>query len=289
MEYKDYYKVLGVSRFASQEEIKKAYRELAIKYHPDKNQGDKKSEKKFQEISEAYNVLSDPTKRRKYDFLGENWKQFENVDISDVNFDIDFNLKDIFDGFTGGAFSSFFSQFFSGMEEKGKNIEKDLIISLEEAYTGADKILSVGDEKFKIKINPGINSGQLLRLQGKGAPGLAPESRGDLLVKVHIAQHALFERKGNDLYRDKSIDLHTAVLGGKVNVQTLNGQIQVEIPPGTQSNKQLRLRKLGMPFSQNPRLFGDLYLTIQVNIPAKLSPEEAELYRKLSEMQGGGK
>ena len=285
MQYKDYYKVLGVSRFASQDDIKKAYRDLAIKYHPDKNQGDKNAEKRFQEISEAYTVLSDPSKRRKYDILGENWERFENVNIDDINFDFNFNLGEILDGFTGGGFSDFFNNFFSGMNEKGENIEKDLHISLEDAYKGINKIIEVGDEKYRLKIKPGVENGQLLRLKGKGGPGLDPESRGDLIVKVLIAQHPLFERKGNDLYHQKNIDLYTAVLGGKINLLTLNGQIQIEIPAGTQSNKQLRLKKLGMPFAQNPKLHGDLYLTIKVDIPDKLTPEEQELYKKLSNMR----
>ncbi len=287
MKYKDYYKILGVSRSASQEEIKKAYRSLALKYHPDKHRGDKNMEKKFQEITEANNVLSDPAKRRKYDLLGDNWEQYENT-----GFDFDFNLKDIFGG---GGFSDFFKQFFGGSTEpetvtqsqapKGKDAEISITLSLEEAFYGTERTFNVDEEKIKVAIKPGVAHGQVLRVKGKGGYSNGGQ-RGDLLIKINIAPHAKFERKGDDLYQEVKVDLYTAILGGKIEVLTLKGTtLQINIVAGTQNGKVLRLKDLGMPLYKSATASGAMYLKISVELPQRLSPEEKALFERLASMR----
>lgn len=287
MKYKDYYKILGVSRSASQEEIKKAYRSLALKYHPDKHKGDKNMEKKFQEITEANNVLSDPAKRRKYDLLGDNWEQYEQT-----GFDFDFNLKDIFGG---SGFSDFFKQFFGGSAEpetvtqsqapKGKDAEISITLSLEEAFYGTERTFNVDEEKIKVAIKPGVAHGQVLRVKGKGGYSNGGQ-RGDLLIRINITPHAKFERKGDDLHQEVKVDLYTAILGGKIEVPTLKGAVlQINISAGTQNGKVLRLKDLGMPLYKSATASGAMYLKISVTLPQNLSPEEKALFERLASMR----
>ncbi len=287
MEYKNYYQILEVRRSASQEDIKKAYRKLAVKYHPDKNRGDKKAEKKFQEISEAYNVLSDPSKRRRYDLLGSNWDRFKDTGFEDFNFD--FNLRDIGNILSKGisdGFSDFFQQFFGGYNEgsRGTDLKQEIEITLEEAYQGTERQVEVGEQTLKIKIKPGVKNGQTLRIKGKGGQRYEPEQRGDLLIQVKIQEHALFERIDNDLHQVKSIDLYTAVLGGKVSVKTIRGDVQLDIPARTPNGKIFRLKNLGMPDYKYQNKVGDLYVKISVRVPNPLSAEEEILFEKLADI-----
>lgn len=304
MEYKDYYKILGVEKTASQEEIKKAYRKLAVKYHPDKNKGDKNAENKFKEVAEAYEVLKDPEKRRKYDTLGANWKQYQ--DAGDfgrqpwgfggrpgggrMEFEGDLN-----DFFNGGGFSDFFQSFFGGgfgrrgraqqTGFKGQDYEGTISISLEEAYTGSQRVVEVNGEKLRIRIKPGVADGQTLRIRQKGGKGISGGESGDLYLKVNVSAHPEYERVGDDLYRNLEIDLYTAVLGGKAQVRTLKGDMSVNIPEGAENGKKLRLKGLGMPVYDRPGRYGDLYATINIALPKNLSTEERELFRKLSEIR----
>ncbi|MEM6846002.1 MAG: J domain-containing protein [Bacteroidota bacterium] len=297
MEYKDYYKVLGVSKTATQEEIKKKYRKLAVKYHPDKNKGDKAKEEKFKAITEAYEVLKDPEKRKQYDELGENWKYYQQQGANGgyggrgrttTQFDGDFS--DLFGD--GGGFSDFFESFFgrgSGSAQgrtsaafKGADIQANVTISLEDAYEGGTRLINLNGTRLRMKLKPGIEDGQTLKIKGKGQPSIQGGPAGDLYLTVDIAKHPQFERKGNDLYVTQSVDMYTATLGGKVGIKTLKGTtINVTIPKGTDSGKALRLKGLGMPNYQNSNQTGNLFVQVKVVTPRNLTAEEEKLLKKL--------
>ena len=297
MEYKDYYKILGVSKTASQDEIKKAYRKLAIKYHPDKTQGDASAEDKFKDVAEAYEVLGNEEKRKQYDQLGSNWKQFQQggqsggfnwSDFASGSQDFSDIFSSFFGGnFGGGGFGQGYSDFggFSGgrrqaRAQKGQDYETEVEISLTEAFLGTERILNVNGTKLKMKLKKGVYTGQKLRLKGKGAAGFNGGPAGDLIVKVHVANDPRFERKGNDLYADLPVDLFTAVLGGKVHCQTLGGEVALKIQVGTSGGKKFRLKGKGMPVFGKADC-GALYLTVRVTVPEKLSEEQKHLFEQL--------
>jgi curved DNA-binding protein len=310
MEYKDYYKILGVEKMATQDEIKKAYRKLAMKHHPDRNAGKKSSEEKFKEITEANEVLSDPEKRKKYDTLGSNWNQYQHTggqgfdDFSSrfgggrrqqgsgSTYEYSGNINDIF-GNAGGGFSDFFESFFGGsgggfggrtqQQKTAIDVEANMNVSLEDVFVGSEKQISVEGKKLKIKINPGTKDGQKLRLKGLGRSKTADGTKGDLYLNIHILQHPFYEIKENDLYYNLDVDLYTAVLGGKENIRTLDGKtISINIPEGTESEKILRLKNLGMHTDTGR---GDLFVNIHVTIPKDLNKEEKELFIKLKTLR----
>ncbi len=311
VQFKDYYQILGVSKDATQEEIKKAYRKLAKKYHPDKNKGNKEAEEKFKEISEAYAVLSDPEKRKKYDQLGADWEKYEQ-----------FGGQGGFDWsqFTGGGqggrtfytfttggegaedmFSDFFRIFFGGgggfdpfeafrsqgrrrtTAQKGRDYLATLNIGFDEALHGGEHIISVNGKKLKLKIKPGVYHGKKLRIKGKGEPGIHGGPPGDLILTIQIALPPEYRAQGEDLYKDLYIDIPTAVLGGKVQVDIPGGKARITIPAGTSSGKKFRLRGKGLFRKDGSR--GDLYLITQIRVPQHLTPEERALYEKLRELQ----
>jgi curved DNA-binding protein len=308
MDYKDYYKILGVEKGASQEEIKKAYRKLAVKYHPDKNKGDRAAEEKFKEISEANNVLSDPQKRKEYDELGSNWSRYQRPGGAG-GFDWTefsrqhrgqqgqrgFDFGDVFEGAgsgrRGGGFSDFFQTFFGGgmfgggerraEHNAGAHLKAEMEIKLEHAYHGTAQIITLHEQPIRIRLKPGIEHGQTLKIKGKGEPGVFGGPAGDLYLKVLIAEDPNFTRKGDDLYANLPIDLYTALLGGKVTVNTLSGPVSMQLPELTPNGKVLRLKEKGMPRYNQEGQFGDLYVTVQVELPKQLSPEERELFEKL--------
>ncbi|WP_435353061.1 DnaJ C-terminal domain-containing protein [Emticicia sp. SJ17W-69] len=294
MDNKDYYKILGIDKKATPEEIKKAYRALAVKYHPDKNPDNKEAEAKFKLVNEANSVLSDPEKRKKYDEFGENWQQYEQSG----------NQKDgnPFGGGAGGQqyngraegfggqsdFSDLFEQFFSGKtrgggskQKRGGDYETEMLISLEEAYQGTSRIIEVENEKLRITTKPGAYTDQQLRIKSKGAKGSNEANRGDLFVRVRVKPHPQFTRKGDDLYYTQVIDLYTAVLGGEILVNTLSGQVKIKITEGTQNGKMIRLKGKGMPVYEKIGSFGDFYIQLQVQIPEKLSDKQRKLFEEL--------
>lgn len=306
MEYKDYYKILGVDKSASQDEIKKAYRKLAMKYHPDRNPNDKTAEAKFKEITEANEVLSDPEKRKKYDTLGANWKQYQSTggrgfddfftnfgggSTGQQSYRFSGDLNDIFGGM-GGGFSDFFESFFGGGRDFGKraqqqsapvDVEANLNVTLEDVYNGSEKQILVDGKKVKIKIQPGTKDGQKLRLRGLGRSKSAGGEKGDLYLNIHVLKHPFYEIKDNDLYYNLDIDFYTAVLGGKENIRTLDGKtISVKIPEGTDSDTILRLKGLGLNHNNGK---GDLFIKIHINVPKNLSKQEKELFERLKSLR----
>lgn len=286
MQYKDYYKILGVSRKASQEEIKKVHRKLAFKYHPDQNSGNKVAEEKFKEISEAYQVLGDAEKRKQYDLLGDQWKRFGQGGFDEfarqwhqqraqrgqrVEFDADmFNQQG----------NDFFSTFFGGARRRSRDVESKITISLEEAYHGFQPILRLEGKRLKITVKPGIKNGQVLKIPGKGKG-----AGSDLYLKIHIKPHNIFERKGDDLHAKAEVGIYTAILGGKVMIHTLKGRMKVTVPPYAQQDQVLKLTGLGMPNYKNSGQRGNLYLTLKIAIPKSITPEQRQLLEQLRDLE----
>lgn len=302
MEYKDYYQILGVSKTASTDEIKKAYRKLAVKYHPDKNPGNKQMEEKFKEINEANEVLSDPEKRKKYDTLGENWKNYERTGGNANDFDWSRyagqrkssgrSASGYEFEFGGSGFSDFFEQFFGGSFDtarkrtaKGHDLRLDLDITLEEAYNGTLRQFEVGGEKLQIRLKPGTYDGQQLLIKGKGGKSKGSSPRGDIYAFVHVQKHPHFQRKGNDLYCTIPIELYTVILGGKATIRTLKGLININISKETENGKALRLKKMGMPVYNQPGQFGDLYGKINIVMPKNLTQKEIDLFNQLATLK----
>lgn len=271
---KDYYEILGVDRSADEQAIKKAYRKLAKKYHPDTNKGNAQAEVKFKEATEAYAVLSDPEKRKEYDQFGRenldgNYREyhFEEEDFDEI-------LKNIF----GGNFSDFGRQ---PSRKNGANLYADIDISFDEAVFGCEKLIHFTEangsgKSLKVKIPAGIDTGKIIRLRGKGMPGSAGGYDGDLLLKVQVGTKAGFERKEIDVYTKAMIPFTTAVLGGEVIVQTLYGKVLCTIRPGTQSGTKIRLRGKGIVSMNHKNMYGDQYVTVQIEVPKNLNAQAKE-------------
>ena len=299
----DYYKILGVDKKASAEDIKKAYRKLALKYHPDKNPGNKEAEEKFKRMSEAYAVLSDPEKREQYDNFGsDNFKQHYSQEDIFRNFDINQILRDLGFGGQGGragrrthtyqqAGGDPFADLFGGaqfrqMPQKGQDAEYNLAVTIEESVLGAEKKLSLNKggkvDEINIKIPQGISAGKKLRLAGKGLPGINGGATGDLYLNISILPHPIFARDGNDIYVEKSVNFSQAVLGTTIDVPTMDGLAKrIKVPPGTQNNTKIRMKGYGVP-NLKGSASGDLYVKITVDIPKKLTEDQAELIKKLA-------
>lgn len=291
MEYKDYYKILGVERNASPAQIKSAYRKLAQKLHPDKNPGDKKAEEQFKEINEAYEVLNDPQKRSRYDELGESYFAYQQQGGQPGNFNWDqwstrggqrISTED-FESMFGGGFSDFFATIFGGMggattrprsNRQPRSLEQPAPISLEEAFHGGQRLVEIGGQRLEVKIPAGAHTGTRLRI-----PGVA--SGADVILNLQIQPHPDFSLDGDDLTTQATVDLFTAVLGGSVKVKTLSGEILLTIPAGTQPGQKIRLTGKGMPHLRNPQTAGDLYVMIKVRIPKNLTPQQRVLFEQL--------
>lgn len=300
MEYRDYYKILEIDKKAPQDEIKKQYRKLARKYHPDKNPGDKTSEDKFKELQEAYEVLKDPDKRSKYDTMGSNWNKHQHGGSGGFDFSQWANsgngrqYRSSHGG--GGDFSDFFESFFGGgqgrgrrsagfRQMKGSDYEATINLNLSDAFQGTSTLLNVDNKKIKINLKPGIKNGQTLRVKGKGAPSQSGGPNGDLLLKISVANNTRFTLEDNNLHLSQEIDLYTAILGGKISVNTLGASINMNIPPETSNAKVFRLKGKGMPVYGKSGEFGDLYLKINVILPKQLEEEEVKLFEQLANLR----
>jgi curved DNA-binding protein len=311
MEYQDYYEILGVSRDASQQEIKKAFRKLARQYHPDANPGDPNTEEKFKQINEAHEVLSDPAKRARYNQLGSSYRQWQQAGGAPGGFDwsqwssgggprvyTSGNLDEIFGNM--GGFSDFFNSVFGGgmggsgdifssagrRRARGQDLTAPVKITLEEAYHGTTRRLSKNGESVTVKIPRGARTGTRIRLSGRGGAGYGGEA-GDLYLTVEMERHPIFERRGDDLHRDLNIDLYTVVLGGEVSLTTLSGEVVLKIPPGTRPGQTIRLSGQGMPLLNKTDNHGDLYVKVQIVLPTDLTAEERELFERLAALRDG--
>jgi len=301
MVFQDYYKVLGLSRTAKLNDIKKAYRKMALKYHPDKNQSNPKAKEEFIKIQEAYEVLKDTNKKKKYDQLYD-LKQSGPKASKSYSYDTGYDSYSDYYGFSNykkdayesddeeeSIFSTFFKHFFSRKKKrydyaylyKGKDSKGKVTIELEEAFLGSNRIVSVYNEKLRIKIKPGTQDQQLIKIKGKGAYAEMGTARGDLIVRIIIAPHKIFKRMDDDLYRDIKVGIYTAILGGKIQFETLHGKVVIAIPRGANAGSKLRVKGKGMPKNTNPKQFGDLYVRIQYKMPVSLTNEEISLLKKL--------
>lgn len=301
MDYIDYYKVLGVDKTASADDIKKAYRKLARKLHPDLNPDDKEADKKFQQLNEANEVLSDPEKRKKYDQYGADWKHAEQFEqarqqrqqqgtyggnpFGGSAYDEHFTYAD------GGDFSDFFSQMFGGggarsqqnVKYKGQDYRAEVKVNLTEAYKTHQQTFTVNGKNIRITVPAGIESGQEIKIKGYGGSGANGGPAGDLFITFHIINNTSFTRKGNDLYIDAPLNLYTAILGGEQVVDTIDGKVKLTLKPETQNGTKVRLKGKGFPVYKKDGQFGDLYITWQVQIPNHLNEKERELFQQLAD------
>jgi curved DNA-binding protein len=308
MEYKDYYKILGVDKSASKQEIKKQYKKLARKYHPDVNPGNKEAEEKFKAINEAHEVLSDDEKRQKYDTLGADWQRYEQAGgAGDFNWEqyaqaggrggrrAHYQTTD----FDQGDFSDFFSSIFGNMGTgtghrsrrgsmafKGQDYTAELTLTMEEAYRGVPKTITVNGKNLRLTIKPGVEDGQTIRLKGNGGPGPNGGENGDLYITLRISPDPRYTRQGNDLYVDTPVPVYQAALGGDTVVDYPGGQLKIKVKPGTQNGTLLRLKGKGFPVYNHPGQHGDLLVRVNLQLPAHLTDQEKELFRQLAQLRG---
>ncbi len=302
MEYKDYYKTLGVPKTAQAEEIKKQYRKLARQFHPDVNVADKNATAKFAEISEAYEVLSDDQKRKKYDSIGSEWEQYKN---SDQRTHFDWSKYSAPPGGSSGAgatnwedlfgedgTSEFFQNLFKGSSGQTRNstrrsldLHAELTISLEDAYHGGVKVISVANRSIRLTLKPGIWDKQSIKVTGKGGVGSRPDEVGDLYLTFVLAPHPEYLLEGADLYKTIPVGLYTALLGSTLEVATISGKFKLKIPPETKNGTVFKLRGKGFPRYGKPGSHGDLFLKVELRLPEHLTPEEQTLLRQLAALR----
>ncbi len=302
MEYRDYYKMLGVSRDATDKEIKQAYRKLARQYHPDVNNSPDAAAQ-FQRVTEAYEVLSDAQKRQRYDDVDQNYRTWRRGNTAS---DFDWSrwtqgprAEEVAYDASGSVFSEFFRSLFTDAGRRapqqapphkqpidGRDLEVDVTISLDEAYAGTTRHVNrTGGKAFTARIPPGVRNGTKVRFENQGERGFAGGRTGSLFLNITIEEHPHFERRDDDLHTDIDVSLYTAVLGGDIRISTLGGDVRLKIPPGTQSGKVIRLRERGMPCLREPNCFGDLYARVLIQIPIDLSEEERGLFERLATLR----
>ena len=302
MDFVDYYKTLGVDKKASSGDIKKAYRKLARKFHPDVNPNDKEANKKFQQINEANEVLSDAEKRKKYDQYGENWKhadQYEAQRQQQGQRGGGFGGGGGFGDYTyaggggeEGAFSDFFESLFGGggrskrsqPKYRGQDYNAELQLRLSEVYITHKQTLTINGKQVRITIPAGVENGQVIRLKGYGTPGANGGPNGDLLITFVVNNDTEYKRQGNDLYKTEDVDLYTALLGGEKTIDTLSGKIKLKVAPEMQNGTRIRLRGKGFPIYKKEDEFGDLYITWNIKMPTNLTDKQKDLFTELSKL-----
>ncbi len=292
MDFVDYYKILGVDKSASADDIKKAYRKLARKHHPDLNPNDKDAKQKFQQINEANEVLSDPEKRKKYDAYGKDWQhaeQFQQANQQQQRQYRNTGAESFSGNFDEGGFSDFFSSLFGGTGKRstakyrGEDYNAELQLNLKEAYKTHQQTFTVNGKNIRITIPAGVENAQQIKLKGHGNPGVNGGPNGDLYITFMIANDSKFKRDGNDLYTTENIDLYTAVLGGETIIETMDGKVKLKIKPETQNGTKIRLKGKGFPVYKREGSFGDLIITLNVLLPTNLSQEQKDMFTKLSQ------
>jgi curved DNA-binding protein len=299
MEFKDYYKILGVGRKASQEEIRKAYRKLAGKYHPDANPDDPNTEEKFKEVGEAYEVLSDPDKRAKYDRFGKDWKYAQQAPGGGgfgpgFQGGFDPNMGDFFRD--ERDFSDFFYHFFTpgargqgrqyAPPRKGDDYKADLYISLEDVMEGGTRSIRINGEQLDVPVKAGVEDGKRLRVKGRGAPGTHGGPRGDLYLTFKLKDHPSFSRSGSNLQGEAEVDMYTLLLGGKAQLPTLGKPVRITIKAETQPGEVIKLKGKGLPKDEKKTRYGDLFITLRAKFPQNLSKKEKELLTQLAQLRG---
>ncbi|MBF4516408.1 J domain-containing protein [Flavobacterium sp. ANB] len=305
MDYIDYYKTLDITKSATEAEIKKAYRKAARKYHPDLNPNDKEAEKKFKEINEANEVLSNPENRKKYDKYGKDWKHADEFEKAGYDPNQRRSRQQSSQDFSGGDFSGFsgsdfggndFSDFFNSMyggarsgrtqsKYRGQDFNAELELDLASAYTIHKQNLAVNGKNIRITIPAGVENGQVIKISGHGGPGANGGPNGDLYLTFLISNNSDFKREGNNLYADVDLDLYTAILGGEIYVNTFDGKVKIKVPEETQTGTKVKLKGKGFPVYKKENQFGDLYITYNIKTPTKLSQKEKELFQELSKIR----
>ena len=302
MNFIDYYKVLGIDKSAKPADIKKAYRKLARKYHPDVNPNDADAQKKFQQINEANEVLSDPEKRKKYDKYGKDWQHadaYEEAQRQGAYQGTGFGGQSggsyqrySSADFDEGDFSDFFNSMFGGaggtrggrqsVKFRGQDFNATLQLDERDVFTTQKQVLTLNNKKIRITIPAGVENGQTIKIKGYGGEGVNGGPKGDLYITFQIQPDPRFKREGADLYKEQKIDLYTAVLGGDVVVNTFNDKVKLKVKPGTQNDTRVRLKSKGFPKYKQEGVFGDLYITYKIEIPSKLTDEQRDLFVQLS-------
>jgi curved DNA-binding protein len=298
MAFIDYYKVLGIDKSATDSEIKKAYRKLARKYHPDLNPNDKEAELKFKEVNEANEVLSHPENRKKYDQYGENWQHSEEFEKQRQQQSRGGGQQGGFGGFEGfsggGDYSDFFESLFGGRsagssrqtrQTKGSDYNAELHLDLKDVYTTQKRELTINGKKIRLTIPAGIENGQVIKINRMGAEGANGGPKGDLYITFTIENHTKFKLDKHNLYSTVDLDLYSAILGGEITVDTFDGKVKLKVIPGTQNGTKVKLKGKGFPVYKKEGVFGDLYITYQIVIPTNLSEKEKELFEKLVELR----
>lgn len=296
MEFIDYYKVLGVNKNASEKEIKKAYKKLARKYHPDLNPNDKEAEEKFKQVNEANEVLGNPKNRQKYDKYGENWEhaeEFEKQRAQQRQYQQQHAGN--FGGFGQSDYSDFFESMFGGgfrsggyrsqVQFKGQDLNAQLQKTLREVSQTHKQSLSINGKEIRITVPAGVKDGQKIKLKGYGGPGINGGPNGDLYITFSIHNNTDFKRDGPTLYKTVKIDLYTAILGGNITVNTFDSKVKLKVKPGTQNGEQVKLKGKGFPEYKKKNQFGDLIITYEINIPTKLSMKEKDLFTELQKLR----